>query len=299
MVLLTALFAVATSAAADAPTHIALLLSRDIRPYVEAAEGFTEEMKRFGIFETQRFNLQDYTGKSEEILIEKLKTHHFALYVVVGPEALRLTAGNFSPLVYMMVLNPDEVMGPSAAATICGVSFRIPVRHQVASIRQALPEVRRVGLLYDPEHNEAFYEDAALCGTAVGLTLVPLRVTSTRKIGEVLNGVWSGIEAIWLIPDQTVISESIVKFILKESLLRRIPAVGFNRFFHDSGAAVTFVFNYKTIGRQAATLSSKVLSEGACTPMVPAYEVLPNEKVATKFGIHVRPIDPGEPVGAR
>lgn len=39
------------------------------------------------------------------------------------------------------------------------------------------------------------------------------------------------MDALWLIPDRTVISESIVKYVIKEAFLRKVPVIGYNRFF--------------------------------------------------------------------
>ena len=98
---------------------------------------------------------------------------------------------------------------------------------------------------------------------------------------------WGDVDALWLIPDRTVISESIIKYVIKESLFKVVPVIGYNRFFYESGAALAFVFNYEELGRQCAVEALKALSGGGCGKTTPFFHVWINTRVLKKLGIPV------------
>jgi putative ABC transport system substrate-binding protein len=95
------------------------------------------------------------------------------------------------------------------------------------------------------------------------------------------------VDCIWLIPDQTVISESISQYIIKQAVLKKVPVVGYNRFFYDSGAAMAFVFDYKALGRQSADLIMDVLRQAESGTRAPVFDVWLNTSVLEKLDIKI------------
>ena len=45
-------------------------------------------------------------------------------------------------------------------------------------------------------------------------------------------------------------------------LLKNIPVVGFNEWFTENGAILSFSLDYQAIGRQTEELAQKILREG-------------------------------------
>ncbi len=267
--------------AAKAET-VAILLSQEIRPYLQAVAGIQEALAE-AEKETVLFNLEDFSGRSRAVLAGRLKEKSaFSLAVAVGPEAARFAdAQNFSfPFLYTMVLNPRAILDRAA----CGISLRIPVSVQLDKIHQALPDVKRIGILYDPEYNREFFQKAVQSRTK-GVTVVPLAAGSTTDIPQLLKANWEKMDGLWLIPDRTVISESIVQYIIKQALLQRIPVIGYNRFFYESGAAVAFVFEYQQIGVQTGTLALAVMAGQPCESPVPWFETWLHPRVIQRLGI--------------
>jgi putative ABC transport system substrate-binding protein len=186
---------------------------------------------------------------------------------------------------YSMILNPPGVC--RKAETACGVSLDLPARQQLEMIARGLPSVKRLGLLFDPQCNGGFSVTAGSEAGSFQLSIVPLPVSSKKDIPAVLKEHWSDIDALWLIPDQTIISESIVQYIIKEALLAGVPVVGYNRFFYESGAALAFVFDYKDLGRQTGRLAAGVIGGGPCEKESPVFRVWRNRRVINKLGLGV------------
>ncbi|MFP4308346.1 MAG: ABC transporter substrate-binding protein [Desulfococcaceae bacterium] len=265
-------------------------MSRRIRPYLQAVEGLTQTLKAAGLpFRVVFMEEEPDAGEPEDVR----PLPGGRVRVAVGPEAGRLLKES-SPdpdrFFFMMILDSENVFAETPRA--CGVSLRIPVSRQLTEIQTALPEIRRIGILFNPDHNADFFAAARTIGLELGLSLVPLEVHSRREIPGVVRTDPGDVEAIWLIPDRTVISESVVQFIIKEALLRRTPVIGFNRFFYESGALLSFIIDYGEVGRQTARLVLEAIEADRCAIMSPDYRVWVNARVRRRLGVKI-----GDPFG--
>jgi putative ABC transport system substrate-binding protein len=267
----------------------AILVSRNIRPYMEAVEGMSGVLSERAGATVQVFVLEKFKGKGQDVLVQSLAGGKFGLFVAVGPEAVRFareaTPLGEIPWLYSMVLNPPAASGRAGAA--CGVPLDIPSQRQLEMIAQGLGTGRRLGLLYDPRYNADFFTKAVAVAPSLGLGIVPLRVSSTKDIPAVLRQNWDHIDALWLIPDQTVISESLVQYMIKEALFKNTPVIGYNRFFYESGAALAFVFDYEELGRQTGRLAADMLAGKTCERETPVFRLWLNQRVMNKLGITV------------
>ncbi len=269
--------------------RVAVLVSRDIRPYIEASEGMSVVLAESAGAKTQVFSLEKFKGKSRDVLLESLAQERFDLAVAVGPEAVRFAveeaALEKTPWLYSMVLNPPKVSGRADGG--CGVPLDIPVKRQLETVIQGLPGVSRVGLLYDPRYNTELLLKAQAEAPSLNARIVPLKVSAKKDIPAILRQHWDAIDALWLIPDQTVISESIVQYIIKEALFKKIPVIGYNRFFYESGAAMSFVFSYEELGRQTGRMAANLLAGKSCEKEPPVFHAWLNLRVTDKLGVTV------------
>ncbi len=257
--------------------NIGVLLSLEIGPYVAMVEGLEAELK----LPVQRFFF-DKQGVPYSLSgpSATLESKDFSALVAVGPEALRFLAAskNGRHLVYGMVLNPENVIADREAPP-CGVSLNIPAESQFAAILHYLPGLKRLGVLFDPANNQPWFNNAQVMAEAMGFRLVPLQVNSLEGRMDIV-GDFSGLDAILFIPDKSVISKPVIQYVIKEGLLNRIPTIGYNRFFYDSGAALTFMINYHNVGRQVARQVESLLAGDQCgEAVVPDYEMLFNRDV--------------------
>jgi len=181
-----------------------------------------------------------------------------------------------------MVLNPDEVLPQIKDA--CGIALNISVEKQIQILAHAIPDMQGMGLLYDPKYNAAFANRAVLNTASLGMRIIPLEVSSKKQIPIVLKSHWESIDVLWLIPDRTVISESIVRYIIKEAMSNGVAVVGYNRFFYESGAMLAFVLDYRQIGIKTAWFVCNIISGEPCRPGDPEFYTWINENVKNKLG---------------
>jgi putative ABC transport system substrate-binding protein len=261
-----------TSSAKDNKLNITIVVSESIRPYLDAVDGFREALP--GEYRVI------YLKKGQKIQTELPQD----LWVAVGPQAMRelWRYPKITNKIYMMVLHPGDVIDPKASP--CGLPLDLPSSFQIRILHQTLPEARQIGILFDPRYNQDWVDKAQEVTRSHGISLIQLKVQSKKEIPKVLEKSWDDLDILWLIPDRTVISETIIRYLSKESLLQGVVLLGYNRFFLDSGAAMAFVIDYEKLGQKAAQLVQSFIKERFCWSTLPPARLKLNNRVLNHLG---------------
>ena len=288
---ITALFGSSTSALA-LEKRVAVVISQRIKPYVEAFAGFQEKSETSAETEIKSYYLDKYTGGGRDRLVKIIRRGRFDLVVAIGPAATRFVWTHFpgpdTKKLYTMVLRPANLT--SGAPDTRGIALDIPPGTQLEALSCFLPSSHRVGILYNPDHNGSFLKNFISEARTFDIEIVPMAVSSTKGINALLQKNWQKIDTLLFIPDPTVIYESLVKHLIKQALLRQIPSVGFNRFFHENGAALAFVLDYKQTGKKTGCQALSILRGTECAgPHLPEFTVHLNTKITKYIGITAQP----------
>lgn len=269
---------------------VAVIVSLNIRPYMEALEGLKAALAQDSKVELRIFFLEDYQGKSADLLVNDFSENKFAVVVTVGPEAARFAQRELKSLtrhrIYTMILDPEEVLPEEEL--LCGVSLRIPAGRQLELLAGLLPNGARVGLLFDPAYNEAFFKTATAAAEKNGIALIPIRVSSPKELPLILQETIRKIDYLWFIPDQTVSRESLVQYIIKQAITDRVGCIGYNRFFVESGAALSLVMDYHEIGRRTGGIAWDLSKGKECSQVAPAFSLEINHQVVKMLGLKIR-----------
>jgi putative tryptophan/tyrosine transport system substrate-binding protein len=274
----------------DRPFRVVIVVSANIRPYIEALDGIRGELDRSIQADVEVVMLDRFDEKAGLDLADRLiREKPTDLIAAIGPEAAAFVWRSFPnpppPRIYSLILNPEKTAG--IRGIDAGISLNIPPNVQIHMIHQGLPSLRRIGMFYDPAHNREFFDKAAAAALDLGIELVPMAVTERKDIPFLLQECFDSLDGVWLIPDRTVISESIAQYIIKQSVLQKMPVVGYNQFFYDSGAALAFVFDYADLGRQTAGLIINTLNKNKSVAQTPVFKIWLNEAVLKKLEIEM------------
>lgn len=283
---LSSFLSIGYASAAEKPV-IAVVVSLNIRPYFEALEGIRQTFEEEGSAETEIYYIEDYPQNNQETLVENLDAGDYRGIIAIGPEAMRLiwlrVSSHDGFRLYAMALNPDRIIDPMPDG-FCGVSLNIPYTAQADMFSRIFPDAKRIGLIFDPIEN-SFAAARAIEAGEGKFNVIPLEILTRQDIGPVLAKNWGKMDSLWFIPDRTVISESVVKFIIREALSKNVAVFGFNRFFYESGAALAFVLDYRGIGIQTGQLAARLLKGGACDSPVPDFKTWINPRVIKALGM--------------
>ena len=261
-----------------------VLISREIKPFVRMVEAVEENVD----FPLCRLFLdkegQVYSLDSPGVALDNEK---WDFLIAVGPAALKRLVQEKAgiPVFYGMVLNPDEMIQKEAG--FCGVSLNLFTSTRIRKAKRFFPGIKKAAVLFNPEKNTLYPAVAKEFQKVKGLDPLPVEVAGESEIQNALKTAVKESDAIYFIPDRTVISPAIVKYIIKYGIERGTPSFGYNRFFHQSGALLSFTADYSGIGRQLADMVMEFLETGNCSNENPAAGLLYNENVARLFKIEV------------
>ncbi len=270
------------SAAYGETNLVGIMISQEISPFIQMVEGLESSLNtpicRI-FFDTNR---RPYSADPR---IEKVKPELFKAIVAVGPGALRyVTLHRWpGPVVFGMVLDPEKI--DHRGAVPCGVSLNIPYQQEIVAIHRVFPDVRRLGVLFNPANNEAWFEKARETAGTCGIVLTALTVQEQSDISHFFEDDDLHVDAVMFIPDRTVISKAVIQFVIKKAILLGIPVIGYNRFFHDSGAALSFAIDYRAIGEDVALQLKALLRGQPCALLAPRYKLLLNMRAVSNLGL--------------
>ena len=99
------------------------------------------------------------------------------------------------------------------------------------------------------------------------------------------------MQGIWSVADMNLFKEKTTRYILINTLRKRIPFMGFSKYVVESGALFALDFDYKAVGRQAGHIVNKILSgKSPATTKVTTADVIwfhYNEKTAERINITI------------
>ncbi len=250
----------------SAAMEIAILQSSDISVYREAIAG----LKATGPIGAT-YTEYDAQGDLElgKKLARKLRASNASVVVAVGLKAALAAKVEIVdvPIVYMMVLDP--LKHQLTAANMTGTFLEVPLDRQVKIMRTFLPALHRVGILYDPSKNASRMKTAVEQAGILGVQVNGLPIENDKDVPSQLRALLSDVEALWLIPDSTVLTNESIQFILESAFARQIPVIGFSPEFTRLGALLSISVNYGDVGRETGLLVKRILDGHGLLPRDP------------------------------
>ncbi len=276
--------------AASQSLEIAILNSSDIPAYRAAIAGFKATGPTGAIY--TQYDLQGdlELGKT---LARKIRASEAGLVLAVGLKAALAAKLEIvgTPIVYMMILDPlkHQLTAPNMTGTMLDVT----IERQMKVIRSFLPSVQRLGVLYDPKKSAAKMKDAAQQASLAGFSLRSFPVESEKDVPSQLRSALTDADALWLIPDSTVLTDESVHFVIQSALDRHVPIIAFSPEFIRLGGLLGISVSYQEVGRETGWLAKRVLNgerAGGWRPVpIERLKITVNLKTARFLGITFPP----------
>ncbi|MCF6280961.1 MAG: ABC transporter substrate-binding protein [Candidatus Polarisedimenticolaceae bacterium] len=274
--------------------NIAAVKSVDIKPYKRAIKGFKEVLPTKITEYVLRY--KGSNGEDREKLLLLVDGKKTDLLFTLGTEALDLVKNNFTdvPVIFSFVLNPAQVIGGewiNNNSNLRGISMNIPSVEQFKILQQAVPEAKRIGVVYDPLKTGHQVAEAKIAAEQLGMRIVPQKISSSEEAINAIDRLEGQVDAIWMVPDTTAITRESMKYILLFSFRNGLPLIGLSEKYVKSGALFALSFDSEDIGRQAGEIAGKILDgETRSTLGIYAPRLLKlsiNMKTAEKIGLNV------------
>jgi putative ABC transport system substrate-binding protein len=182
-----------------------------------------------------------------------------SVIVAVGQKALGVArdSGTPAPIVFCLVLGASR---SSVGGHIMGVPFEADPSSTLVSLRAAVPNLHRVGVIYDPKSSELVMDKALEAAKSMGLTLVLKPVAGAAEVRGAVEPLPGAVDLLWLPPNSKLFSPEVFSYLLGFTAERKLPLVGFLDTFTDQGAVASVSSDYSAIGELAGKMAADVVA---------------------------------------
>ncbi|MCI5221957.1 MAG: hypothetical protein D3924_04635 [Candidatus Electrothrix sp. AR4] len=228
------------------------------------------------------------TRGNEKVSTSIIQSTHPDLILALGAKALKVALLLPDiPIVHLLVINPEKIIDKTMPVT--GVSLSVPPKMQLDEMKRYLPEVKRVGLIYDPKRSRKFIEQ--LDSARPDLEFIALAAENTAEVPELIHSLRGRVDLLWMLPDLTTTNHITIQSYVFFSIKNKIPLLTFSKKLLKHGATIAVTFDTEGIAKQAASLAMDMLFHrvGAeqATLVAPLVQTIANRKMAKKLGISI------------
>lgn len=265
---------------------VAVIISGEIKPYQDALAGFKEICK----VKTTEYNVAEENDNSQKI-VKKIKDKNPDLILAIGTKAAILAKQEISniPIVFLMVSRPKKY--GLTGKNITGISLNIPAKVQFKTLKSIIPQLKTIGVIYNPTVSRKAIEIAAAAARNLGLELFAIKINSEKEVPQALRTLKGNIDAMWMVMDETVLNSQSMPYIILFTIRNKIPFMGLSVRFVQDGALLALQSDYKNMGRQSGKIANQIL-ENKSVDKIPIAspeksEFVLNLKTAKLIGIDI------------
>lgn len=267
-------------------------------------EGFLEGLKEEGIVEGENLevlydNAQTDTGTASTIADNYVSKKVDLICAIATPCAMSAynSAMNTDiPVVYTAISDPvgaqlaDE--DGNSVGNITGTSDALPVKEQLAMIRNVLPDAKKVGIIYTTSeaNSVSTIEEYKKYAKDYDFEIVETGINTVGDVDMAAADMVTKVDCITNLTDNTVVSA--LQTVLEHANKAKIPVFGSEVEQVKAGCVAAVGIDYFALGKQTGKMAAKILKGEAKASDMP-FEVISepsayfNSEAATKISLDV------------
>ncbi len=274
-----------------------VIKSQNLSAYNKVLKGFEAECIQNNITIKSIYDLKGKMKVGHKI-VRKVRKEKPDIILTVGVLATTIAKEELKniPIVFCMVINHERFQ--LAGSNISGIATEIAIEEQLKGYQTILNPLKNLGVIYDPSKTGNIVKSAETKVNDISMNLVKYEINSSKEVPEAMEDLTGRIDALWLLPDSTVVTKKSFELIISTTLENKIPLLCTSDVFVKAGALAAVFSDYKRVGRQAAQLSGEILerpSPGSLGIVNPdSFKLAINTDTAEKLGLKLETIL-GEP----
>ncbi len=295
--------------AKDEIFHIGILQwTEKVQPFNQTYKGLLEGLKDKGYQDAMNLKLDYRNAEQDKALALKIAQgfvqSEVDLIVALGTgsslAALEATEKKEIPIVFSIVGAPKATGiiadNRDSGPNITGVSMKIPVKDQLETAKEALPHVKKLGIIYCTEMPQAVATGKEAAAVAPEFDWTPLVISFPKEylpqLQKIVQSLAQKVDAIYIPTDPILDSPKNLKTIITISDEHHVPVITVSENSVEDGALMAVHCDFYGIGRQAADLIAQVrkgISPRTIPSQLPAIKKLSlNLKKAQNLNITIR-----------
>jgi len=240
--------------------EVVVVQGERMAPFEAALRGFEATA---GVRSVERFVLSDLRGADVARAVREARPR---LVLAIGRDALaKVRDIREIPVVYVMAATPETT--GATGRNVTGVEMTVPAERYLSFFAKELGG-KRVGVIHNPARTGAQVREAQEAARRLGITLVLRRADDPREAVRELSTLKGEVDALWLLPDPSVVTRDTMEAFALFSQQNRLPVVAFAARYLQQGAVAAFEVDPADMGRQAGRMARRIL-DGAPPDRVP------------------------------
>ena len=269
--LVTGILAFATTVSAE-PAKIAINQFVEHPALNAVSKGFKDDLKENGVVaEYREYNAHGNMGTANQIATQIASDEPDLILAIATPSA-QACAKVYdkapqladTPMLFSAITDPlaaglvKDYMHPGP--NITGVSNQMPMDKHLDMILRFLPDIKKLGVMYNAGEVNSVSNVKRLKAAAVGrnITIIDGPVTNSADVYQTAQSLVGKVDAIYVPTDNTVVSafEAVVKVCERTQL----PLFSADTDSVKRGAIAALGFDYYLHGKQTGAMARKILN---------------------------------------
>ena len=261
--------ALAVAAHAADVKNVAIITMNDTPQLLEVKDGLMAGLASHGYTEGKNLNVnfksaQGNFGTAQQIVRQFIGENPDVIVTITTPTSqAAIAATKDIPIIFTTVTDPlksklvTQEKHPGGNAS--GISDLVPAERQLDVVKEIVPNLKTLGLVYDPglDNARSTVESIKAIAPKMGFTIVEspaMGINNVPSAGQALVG---KVDAIFVPNDTTVYGA--FKSLVKVAQDGKVPLFTAERRSVQRGAVATVGFDFKDMGMRTADMVDKVL----------------------------------------
>lgn len=234
-----------------------------------ARKGFIDQLADEGFIEGENISLDLQNAQADfstaQTIAQRFNQNNLDLVLAIATPSAQTAANVMSdtPVLITAVTDPVEAGVVNSmdkpGANVSGTTDMNPVAEQLELIRDFLPAIEKLGILYNPgEVNSVVQVDIAKeKAEEMGVELVEATVSNSSEVSLAVSSLIGNVDAIYVPTDNIIVSA--MPTVLQTAYNNQIPVFASENNSVEQGAIATLGIDYYQLGRQTGAMAVRIL----------------------------------------
>jgi len=162
-------------------------------------------------------------------------------------------------VIFAMVLNHQRYHLDDGQINIAGISSDIAPGTQLFNLSLFSPDIKRIGLIYSPEHSGKSLGKATKAADLLGLKIVRQPINRAKEFTRAWQKMGGKIDAYWVLNDPVIYTLSNIYWIKDRCIKERLICIGQSDNISRLGVLLSINPDNNSVGIQAAAMAQEIL----------------------------------------
>jgi len=267
-----------------------------------AYKGFVDELNSLGYKDGENINIDFNNAQGSQVnvfnIADKLVNNRSELILAIATQSAQAVANKTKDIPIVVTAVTDLVdaklikSNEKSGTNVTGTTDLVAIEKQVRLIKDTLPNVKNVGILYSSSESNSLFQANKVKEelSKFGINGIDFTVSNTNDIQLVAQSMVGKVDAVYVPTDNTVVSA--ISTVISIFNGGKIPVYTSDVDSVEKGALASYGLDYYELGRQTARMAVSILKgESKPQDMAVQYpeevEVVINKKAMENLDIDI------------